>query len=57
MIRRLILGFAIFAALFFVAMIPFYPWLALGLLFLSHLLLLYPTLVKLPVVGTSSDAL
>ncbi len=45
MIRRLILGFAIFAALFFVAMLAFYPWLAFGLLFLSHLLLLYPTLV------------
>src|SRR5262249_33699363 len=45
MIRRLILGFAIFAGLFFVAVIAFYPWLALGVLFLSHLLLLYPTLV------------
>src|SRR5689334_11573276 len=45
MIRRLILGFAIFAAVFFIAVIAFYPWLALGVLFLSHLLLLYPTLV------------
>jgi len=45
MIRRLILGFAIFAALFFVAVIAFYPFLAVGVLFLSHLLLLYPSLV------------
>jgi peptidoglycan/xylan/chitin deacetylase (PgdA/CDA1 family) len=45
MIRRLILGFAIFAALFFLLEIALHPWVALGLLFLSHLLLLYPTLV------------
>ncbi len=40
-----ILGFAIFAALFFVAAVAFHPWLALGVLFLSHLLVLFPTLV------------
>lgn len=45
MIRRLILTFAIFAAVFFLLTVPFYPWLAVGVLFLSHLLLLYPTLV------------
>jgi peptidoglycan-N-acetylglucosamine deacetylase len=45
MIRRLILGFAILAAFFFLATIAFYPWIAVGVLFLSHLLLLYPTLV------------
>jgi Predicted xylanase/chitin deacetylase len=45
MIRRFILGFAIFAALFFLGTIAFYPGIALAVLFLSHLLLLYPTLV------------
>src|SRR5690348_16641249 len=45
MIRRLILGFAFFGALFFLALIAFHPWVALGILLLSHLLLLYPTLV------------
>lgn len=43
--RRLILGFALFAALFFLATVAFHPLLALGVLFLSHLLILYPTLV------------
>jgi peptidoglycan/xylan/chitin deacetylase (PgdA/CDA1 family) len=42
--RRLILGFALFAALFFLAAVAFHPLLALGILFLSHLLILYPTL-------------
>src|SRR5215468_758871 len=45
MMRRSILGFAIFAALFFLGTIAFYPGIALGVLFISHLLLLYPTLV------------
>lgn len=43
--RKLILGFAIFAALFFLAVVWFQPWLALALLFLSHMLILFPTLV------------
>ncbi|MGH8093665.1 MAG: polysaccharide deacetylase family protein [Chthoniobacterales bacterium] len=43
--RRLILGFALFAALFFLAVVAFHPLLALGVLFLSHLLILFPTLV------------
>jgi len=43
--RRLILGFALFAALFFLALVPFRPFLALGALFASHLLILFPTLV------------
>jgi|SRR4051794_5313221 peptidoglycan/xylan/chitin deacetylase (PgdA/CDA1 family) len=43
--RPFILGFAILAALFFVAMVAFHPWIALGVLFLSHLLVLAPTLV------------
>jgi len=41
----LILGFALVAALFFLAVFFFHPWLALGALFLSHLLILYPTLL------------
>ena len=45
MIRRLILGFAIFAAFFFLGLVAFVPWLAISVLLLSHLLLLYPTLV------------
>src|SRR5215831_9479271 len=45
MIRRLVIGFATFAGLFFMGTIAFHPWIALGVLFLSHLLLLYPTLV------------
>ncbi|HEY1770469.1 MAG TPA: polysaccharide deacetylase family protein [Chthoniobacterales bacterium] len=43
--RRLILGFAIFAALFFLGEIWFHPLLACAVFFLSHLLILYPTLV------------
>jgi peptidoglycan/xylan/chitin deacetylase (PgdA/CDA1 family) len=43
--RRLILGFALVAALFFLATVSFHPLLALGVLFLSHLLILFPTLV------------
>lgn len=43
--RRAILGFALFAALFFVAVVAFRPWIALGVLFVSHLLVLFPTLV------------
>ncbi len=43
--RRFILGFALAAALFFVATIFWHPFLALGVLFLSHLLILFPTLV------------
>ena len=45
MSRKLILGFALGAALFFVALVAFHPLLALGVLFLSHLLILFPTLV------------
>jgi len=43
--RRLIFGFALFAALFFLVAVAFHPLLALGILFLSHMLILYPTLV------------
>ncbi len=43
--RRLILGFALFAALFFLALVAFWPLLAIGLLFVSHMLILFPTLV------------
>jgi peptidoglycan/xylan/chitin deacetylase (PgdA/CDA1 family) len=43
--RRFILCFAIAAALFFLAAVAFHPWVALGVLFLSHLLILFPTLV------------
>ena len=43
--RRLILGSALFAALFFLGTVAFHPWLALGVLFVSHMLILYPTLV------------
>jgi peptidoglycan/xylan/chitin deacetylase (PgdA/CDA1 family) len=45
MSRRIILGFAVFAAIFFLATVWFQPWLALAVLFVSHLLLLFPTLV------------
>jgi peptidoglycan-N-acetylglucosamine deacetylase len=45
MSRRLILGFAIFAAVVFLALVGFHPLLALGLLFFSHMLILFPTLV------------
>lgn len=43
--RQLILGFAVAAALFFVGVVAFHPLLALVVLFLSHLLVLFPTLV------------
>src|SRR6188472_3903087 len=43
--RVLILGFALAAALFFLVVIAFHPLLALGVLFLSHMLILFPTLV------------
>ena len=45
MSRRVILGFAVFAAIFFLAAVWSQPWLALAVLFASHLLLLFPTLV------------
>ncbi len=45
MSRRLILGFALGAAIFFIVAVAFRPWLALGVLFLSHMLILFPTLV------------
>lgn len=44
-VRRLILGFAVFAALFFVGLVAFQPFLAFAMLFASHLLILFPTLV------------
>jgi len=44
-IRRSILGFAFVAALFFFAVVAFHPLLALGVLLVSHLLILFPTLV------------
>ena len=43
--RRLILTFAVAAAVFFVVTVGWHPWLALAVLFMSHLLVLYPTLV------------
>lgn len=45
LVRRAILCFALVAALFFFAVVAFHPLLALGVLFLSHLLILFPTLV------------
>ena len=45
MSRKLILGFAIGAAVFFFALVAFRPLLAIGVLFLSHMLILFPTLV------------
>ncbi len=45
MSRKLILGFAFVAAIFFVAVVAFHPLLAFGVLFLSHMLILFPTLV------------
>lgn len=45
MSRKLILGIALGAAIFFVVEVAFHPWLALGVLFLSHMLILFPTLV------------
>jgi peptidoglycan/xylan/chitin deacetylase (PgdA/CDA1 family) len=44
LIRRVILGFALAATLFFLAVVAFRSWLALGVLFLSHLFVLFPTL-------------
>ncbi len=43
--RRLILAFAVGAAVFFACTVGWHPWLALAVLFVSHLLVLYPTLV------------
>lgn len=43
--RRAILAFAFFALLFFIGVVAFRPWLALGVFFASHLLILFPTLV------------
>lgn len=43
--RRLILAFAVGAAVFFAVTVWWHPWVALGVLFVSHLLVLYPTLV------------
>ena len=43
--RRLILSFAFLSALFFLAVVAFHPVLALGVLLLSHMLILFPTLV------------
>lgn len=43
--RRAILCFALVSAFFFFALVAFHPLLALGVLFLSHLLILVPTLV------------
>lgn len=45
MTRKLVLGFAAAAAIFFLLVVARHPWLAVGVLFLSHLLVLYPTLV------------
>lgn len=42
--RRGILGLAIGAALFFLAMVAFHPLLAFAVLFTSHMLMLWPTL-------------
>lgn len=43
--RRIVLVAALGSAFFFLAVVPFRPWLALGVLFVSHLLILFPTLV------------
>jgi len=43
--RLLLLGFAVAASIFFLAMIPFHPFVGLGVLLVSHMLILYPTLV------------
>lgn len=45
MMRRAILWFAVLSAAFFLAVVWFHPWLALAVLFVSHMLLLFPTLV------------
>jgi peptidoglycan/xylan/chitin deacetylase (PgdA/CDA1 family) len=44
-VRRAILGCALVAALFFLVVVSFHPLLALGVLFFSHMLILFPTLV------------
>lgn len=43
--RGAIFAFAVFAVVFFVCVVAFRPWLALTVLFFSHLLILFPTLV------------
>jgi len=43
--RLLLLGFAVAASIFFLVMIPLHPFLGLAVLFLSHMLILYATLV------------
>lgn len=45
MSRKVVLGFALFAAAFFLGVVWFHPWLALAVLFCSHMLMLFPTLV------------
>ena len=42
--RRVIIAFACVATLFFLAFVWRYPWLSVGVLALSHALVLYPTL-------------
>jgi len=42
--RALIVGFAIVSPLLLLALLPYAPWSGLGLMALSHALLLYPTL-------------
>jgi peptidoglycan/xylan/chitin deacetylase (PgdA/CDA1 family) len=43
--RRLVLGFALSATIFFLVVVVFHPLLALSVLLFSHLLILFPTLV------------
>ncbi|CAN5481136.1 hypothetical protein BH20VER3_BH20VER3_21300 [soil metagenome] len=43
--RPALLGFAVVAAILFLTLVAFHPLLALGILFVSHMLILYPTLV------------
>lgn len=43
--RKILFGFALFAAVFFFGTVWLHPLLALAVLFLSHMLLLYPTLI------------
>jgi peptidoglycan/xylan/chitin deacetylase (PgdA/CDA1 family) len=43
--RRFILGFATVAAIFFLAVVASRPWIAFGVLFVSHILVLIPTLI------------
>jgi peptidoglycan/xylan/chitin deacetylase (PgdA/CDA1 family) len=42
--RRVIIGFAVIAPVLLLLVWPYSPWLAVGILALSHALLLYPTL-------------